>query len=183
MPAEAVNAADDSDEALLAAWADGDPTAFGVVYERWRGRALAYAIRMVGRREVAEEVCVDVFTRVLEGAWQPTGRFRPFLFTALHRACIDRLRRERSWRKAWLRWLPDREAATPDAAVLADDRQRQLERALATLSDDHRAVIGLYYGQELPSREVATILGCTDQQVRSRLSYARRLLREALEAP
>ena len=35
----------------------------------------------------------------------------------------------------------------------------------------------LYYNQELPSKEVARILGLEDHQVRSRLSYARKKLR------
>jgi RNA polymerase sigma-70 factor (ECF subfamily) len=142
---------------------------------------LGYAQRMLGRRELAEEVCVDVFTRILEGAWRPTGRFRPFLFTLVHRACIDRLRRQTSWRRAWRRWLPDQASDDPGETLEAVDRAQAVQQAMAALPEKHRAVLSLYYGQELPSREVAQVLGCTDQQVRSQLAYARRLLREHLE--
>jgi len=56
-----------------------------------------------------------------------------------------------------------------------------LERAIAALPEAHRAVVLLTYRHDLTSREVAEVLGCGDQEVRSRLSYARRLLRERLE--
>ena len=68
-----------------------------------------------------------------------------------------------------------------DDALADADEARRLTAAMDALGEEHRAVLLLYYSQELPSREVAEILGCSDQQVRSRLSYARRKLREQLE--
>ena len=70
----------------------------------------------------------------------------------------------------------------PQAALEAESQRTRLLEAVQQLPPEHRAVLLLYYSQELPSKEVAAALGCTDQQVRSRLSYARRKLREILEA-
>ncbi len=170
-----------TDEELALAHAAGDADAFEQLFERYRGRVLSYARRMLGRREVAEEVCATTFVRVLEGRWKPTGRFRSYLFAVAHRACLEKLRKRRTALRfvPWLRESPPEQ--TPEELALIGDRQRQIDCAMSALDTDQRTVLLLYYGQELASREVAEIVGCTDQQVRSKLAYARRKLREKLE--
>ena len=172
-----------ADEALVAAYRRGDERAFEVLFARYRDRVTGYAWRMLGRREEAEEVCVEAFCRVVEGRWSPTGRFRAFLFTVVHRRCLDRIRRRgRKQRALQLLGFGRTADPTPQDALELGERNAQLEAALRELPEEHRATVMLFYGQELGSKEVAAVLGCTDQQVRSRLSYARRKLRKALES-
>lgn len=171
-----------SDEDLFHAYKKGDDDAFAALFERHRGSLTSYAWRMVRRREEAEEVCIEAFCRVLEGSWRPGGSLRAFLFTVVHRLCIDRIRkRKRVIPFPGTRREEPTDYTTPEHAVEADRRARAVEKAMARLPETHRAVLLLYYQQEMPSREVAEVLQCTDQQVRSRLSYARRLLRDELE--
>ncbi len=173
-----------SDEALMAAWRAGDERAFRVLFERYRGRVTNYAWQMVRRREVAEEVCLEAFCRLVEGAWRPSGSFRSFLYTVVHRLCLDALRRRSRRDRALLRLrVPRPEPPGPDAMTQDAQQRAQLTDALAALPEEHRAVLLLYYHQELRSREVAEVLGLEDHQVRSRLSYARRLLRQQLAEP
>lgn len=173
-----------SDEALALAWTAGDPAALAVLFERYRDRVTGYAWRMLRRREEAEEVCLEVFCRVAGGAWAPSGSLKAFLFTVAQRLCLDRLRRRGFADRAHLAIAAMTGTAdTPEAAAVADDRLARLEIGLAALPEAHRAAVLLFYGQELASKEVADILGCTDQQVRSRLSYARRALRATMLPP
>ena len=170
-----------SDEDLIARFRTGHPQAFEVVFLRYRDRATGYAWRMLQRREEGEEVALEAFTKIVNGAWQPTGSFKSFLFSVVHRMCIDRLRK----RQRVLRLMPrlkaePRDTRTPEDAAVGKDDLRRLERALAKLPEAQRAPLLLYYRQELPSKQVASIIGCSDQQVRSRLSYARRMLRELM---
>jgi RNA polymerase sigma-70 factor (ECF subfamily) len=172
---------DDTDEALLARFLAGEDQAFTQLYERWSGRALHYAVRMVGAREVAEEIVTDAFVTVVQGQAAPTGRFRSYLFTVVHRRCLDRMRRRTTRARAHHLLQPVPETPDPEGRL---DRRRevaQLEAAIDRLPEEHRAAVTLFYTQGLPSAEVAAILGITDQQVRSRLSYARRALRSHLE--
>ncbi|MCB9687147.1 MAG: sigma-70 family RNA polymerase sigma factor [Alphaproteobacteria bacterium] len=174
-------AAERSDDQLLRAWSDGEDRAFDELYRRWAGRVTAFCLRMLGRREEAEEICVDAFARVVEGRARPQGSFRSWVFTVAHRACIDRLRRRT--RTARVLSLFGRTAATaldPEEGLLRGERERALARAVDALPVDHRAIVLLAVVQELPAREVGEILGLTDQQVRSQLSYARRLLRDLI---
>ena len=136
---------------------------------------------MLGRGELADEVVATTFVRVLEGRFKATGRFSSFLFSVAHRQCLEQLRRSHTARRfsPWVK--PTREQPTPEDTLVRTDRQRRLGAALLELPERHRTVLQLYYGQELPSKDVAEILGCSDQQVRSRLAYARRLLRDQLD--
>ena len=171
----------DSDEALLALFYAGQQSAFAVLYERYWERTLRYAWRMLRRREEAEELCAEVWMQLAQGVWKPTGMVRSFLFTLLHRRCLDRLRR----RQRRLRLLPwgrqePASAQTPEEAAVHSERLCRLERALAGLSEQHRTAVLLFYVEGLSSQQVAQAMGCSDQQLRSRLSYARRLLKEEL---
>ena len=62
-----------ADETLLIAWRRGDEVAFETLFERHKGPLTSFAWRMLRRREEAEEVCLEAFTRVIEGAWRPGG--------------------------------------------------------------------------------------------------------------
>ncbi|MFT7518411.1 MAG: RNA polymerase sigma-70 factor (ECF subfamily) [Kiritimatiellia bacterium] len=171
-----------TDEQLLTSWRSGDSTSFNTLFDRYRDRVIGYAWRMVRNHEEAEDIALESFCRVLEGAWRPGGSFRSFLFTVTHRLCIDRLRkRQRTLRFASLWRAAPRITQTPEEAAVNDQRHKALELALADLPDEHRATVLLYYGQEIGSKDVARILGCTDQQVRSRLSYSRKRLRQWLQ--
>lgn len=170
------------DAALLRAHEGGDPRAFETLYDRYYSRTVRYAWRMLRRREEAEELCTEVFLQLHQGAWTPHGSIQGLLFTVVHRRCVDRLRqRNRILRlREWIPW--GRQAPeSPEQVALLSERQQRLEAAIGTLPEKHRSTLLLYYGQELSSREVAEILECTDQEVRSRLSYARKKLRSLLQ--
>lgn len=177
-----VNSSLPSDEALIERYTRGDETAFHDLYARYQERAVMYAWRMLRRREVAEEVCAEVFVQIAQGAWSPTGTFRAFLFTLIRNRCLDRLRRNQRWQRLLpgLHNLFERAHQTPEQAIADDQRRFLLESALATLSEAHRTIVLLFYGEELTSREIAAVMGCSDQQVRSKLSYARQKLRGLL---
>lgn len=160
----------------------GDPAAIDALWRLHAGAATGYATRILGRREEAEEVVNDSFLKVVTGRAQADRSFRSYLFTVVHRACLDQLRRREVRTRLW----PVIRAAiapvpAPDEALEQAGEQAALERALRKLSVEHRAVVLLYYREELSSREVAEVLGTSDQQVRSQLSYARRKLRALIE--
>jgi len=170
-----------ADETLLLAWRKGDEGAFETLFERHKGPLTSFAWRLLRRREEAEEVCLEAFTRVIEGAWRPGGSVKSFLFTIVHRLCVDRLRARRRVIPLFGRRDDEGHDVTPEKALVAGEESRRVERALAKIPEGHRAVLLLYYQEELPSKDVADILGIDDQQVRSRLSYARKLLKQHLD--
>jgi RNA polymerase sigma-70 factor (ECF subfamily) len=100
-------------------------------------------------------------------------------YRVLVRACHDQLRKQRRQPHV-LQLVPDDEWE-PDASAAVANRE-QLERAFRTLSAEQRAAIVLQYYRGLTLDEIAGILRVPVGTVRSRLHYAKRSLRAAIEA-
>ena len=100
-------------------------------------------------------------------------------YRVLVRACHDQLRKQR--RRAPVLHLLEKGAAQEDPAIAIADRE-QLGRAFERLSSDQRTAIVLQYYRGLTLPEIAEVLGVPIGTVRSRLHYAKRALRAAVEA-
>ena len=100
-------------------------------------------------------------------------------YRILVRACHDQLRQQRR-RAPIVELLPaPGTEPEPDVAVL---RRDELDRAFRRLSTEQRAAVVLQYYRGLTLPEIAEILGVPVGTVRSRLHYAKRALRAAIEA-
>jgi RNA polymerase sigma-70 factor (ECF subfamily) len=100
-------------------------------------------------------------------------------YRVLVRSCHDQLRKQR--RQATALHLLAVDGAHEDPAIAVANRE-QLERAFRTLSTDQRAAIVLQYYRDLTLTEIAEVLDVPIGTVRSRLHYAKRALRSAIEA-
>ena len=180
-----------NDEELMLRFQRGDEAAFDQLVVRYGSAVKGFAARVTSRPDEAEDVYVETFVRVVESAhrWRPTGSFRSYLFTIAWRICLDTCRRNARHRRAMqvMREQPATlpvaaQPASPEAQVAAAQRQQRLEQGIAELPERHRAALLLTYRQGLSSPEVGEILGWSAQEVRSKLAYARRLLRQHLLA-
>ena len=133
--------------------------------------------------QAAEEAWSETFLKVVRArqSYSPEGNFRAWVITIARRCAQDSRRRQRRW----IRLLTHRKESTsdqpmpvepPENLLLRGERIAAVKEALQVLSEEHRSIVLLTYQQDLSSVEVADILGLTSQQVRSRLTYARRLL-------
>ena len=160
----------------------GDDEAFARLAAACGDRLHAIAHRILRDVTLAE----DATQQALLAIWQKLPRLRdPARFDAwsyrlLVNACYDEGRRRHLW-KPGFRAVSDIETAAPDAldAVHARD---ELERGFRQLSIDHRAVLVLHLYLHLSVDEVAEALSVPAGTVRSRLHYAARAMRAALEA-
>jgi RNA polymerase sigma-70 factor (ECF subfamily) len=107
-------------------------------------------------------------------------RFDGCAYRLLVRACYSESRKTRRLAPNLLVMHIDDSSASDDIATVAD--RDQLERAFRRLSVDHRAVVVLHHHLDLSLVEVAEALGVPVGTVRSRLFYAMRALRAALDA-
>jgi RNA polymerase sigma-70 factor (ECF subfamily) len=160
----------------------GDREAFGVLVVHTSDRLYAIATRILRDTELAE----DALQGALLTAWRqlPTlrdpDRFDAWVRRLLVHACYAEARRQRSW-AANVRVLPVDGPAAPDMLVSVADRDA-LDRAFRRLTIEQRAVFVLHHHVGLPLVEIAETLGVPAGTARSRLHYATRALRAAVEA-
>jgi len=159
----------------------GDLDAFASIAFELSDRLMGLAHRILRDHGAAEEALQVALLRI----WKDLPSLREpdavdaWAARILVRACQDSLRHTRRSGRV-LQLLPQ-EGHVEDPSAGFGERQ-ELERAFGTLSADHRAVVVLHYYRDLSLADIAGTLDIPIGTVRSRLHYARRALRVALEA-
>jgi len=160
----------------------GDREAFTRLAGTLTAPFLEVARRILRDTDAAE----DATQQALVTVWQrlpqlrDPDRFEAWSYRLLVRACYAEGRRSRRWAPS-ISLMPTHDAAETDGLGILIDRD-QLERAFRRLSVDHRAVVVLRHYQHLSLEEVAVALGVPVGTVGSRLHYALRELRSAIQA-
>jgi len=179
------------DEQLMLWYQKGDVAAFDSLVRRHRNGLISFLMRMTGVRAMAEEVEADTWLRIHRAAarYEPRAAFSTYLYTVAYRQCLTVLQSKANKIKA-ADVDPERLGRSPlgagavpawsdpERATIIDDQLKRLDREVADLPEAHRAAFLLYYVQGLSCREVAGVLNLTPKEVKGRLAYARRLLRE-----
>jgi RNA polymerase sigma-70 factor (ECF subfamily) len=161
----------------------GDRDAFSELVARSLGRLTAVA-RMILRDEYAaqdavQDTCIEAW-RSLPGLREP-DRFEAWMRRLLVRACFKAIRHGRRTGAMEVRLTPGDEPAVGgvERHLAVHD---QLERGLAQIPPDQRAVIVLVYYLDLPLADAAQAMDVPLGTVKSRLSRATNALRAAIEA-
>jgi RNA polymerase sigma-70 factor, ECF subfamily len=160
----------------------GDREAFNELARGEIDRLYRVAHRILRDTELAR----DATQQTLLEAWRDlpnlrdADRWEAWTYRLLVRACYRASRHERRL-SGDVRLIPIDPVFEPDTAVTVADRD-ELERGFRRLPTDQRAVVVLHHYLGMPLTEVAQALGIPDGTARSRLHYATRRLRLALEA-
>jgi RNA polymerase sigma-70 factor, ECF subfamily len=170
------------DRAIIEQAARGDRDAFGVLARIHGDRLFAIALRILhdsGRSE-------DAVQQALVQAWhelprlRDPNRFEPWLHRILINACFEEGRRTRAW-SSHIRVLPIDGPAGPDETRHLADRD-EIDRGFRRLPPEQRAILVLHHYLGLTPTEIAETLGVPVGTARSRLHYAHRAMRAALDA-
>lgn len=172
----------EQDAALMRRIAAGDAAAYRSVVDAHLSAILAYAYRLLGSREEAEEVAQETFLRVWQNAerYESTARLTTWLHTIARNQAVDRLRKRRPTLGS------DSLDAEPASGRPSDFLERKqaaegVQQALERLAPRQREAIVLVHYQGLSNGEAAEVLGVGVEAVESLLGRARRKLRELLQ--
>lgn len=180
--AEAARPSTPDDRELLARIASGDLQAFERLYRNYQPRLTRFLTTLLKRPQLIEEVLDDTMMVVWQGAGNFRGSSKPstWVFAIAYRKAA----------KARARWPdPVEEPAIdtrvsdepqPDEELHHDHLRGALLRAMDQLSADHRAVVDLTYFHGLGYRDIAEIVGCPVDTVKTRMFHARRRLKQVM---
>lgn len=147
---------------------------FDDIYAKYAAAVFRYALKCVGRRDVAEDVASDVFLTLHRHlADIDVGQLPGWLFTVARNRAIDYWRRAEVERK-YLATLPPLETTWEPSLVF-------WLRETKALKPVHRAALILRYVHGLDRAEIAQRLGLSENQVKGHLQYALTILRRELE--
>lgn len=172
------------DVALLARIRARDEAALLQLYDRYQHLLMALALRLVGDRQVAEEVLQDVFVRLWEanaGFDERRGSVSAWLFGITRNRAIDVLRSAQHHARA--REREDIPRSRPDGGDIAEMVTTRLavRDALDALSPERRQAVELVYFGGLTHQEAAAALnqplGTTKGRIRAAMDQLRATLR------
>jgi RNA polymerase sigma-70 factor (ECF subfamily) len=173
--------------ALVERLRNGDAIAFDTVYAELNRQLYTFLVRLTRRRDVADDLLEETWLRLVKhaGRLRPDTRLGPWLFTVARNLYVSYLRSrllEDSAMSSGLALWPVATAhASPFEATAANELERRVERALASLPVASREVLLLVWVAGLDPSDAADVCGVTPQTLRQRLHRARMALTQALD--
>ena len=174
------------DEALVDRVLGGDVQCFELLMRRNNTRLYRAIRSLVNDEDEVEELMqqayVLAYTRL--GQFSRGARFSTWLLRIGLNEALQRLRRDRRWPRIAPEVLEEEPSmtATPEQGLARAQLNHLLEQLVDDLPDSHRSVFVLREIEQLSTAEVAEVLGITADNVKQRLSRAKAMLRNALEA-
>ena len=188
----------DADESLMLRYAAGDMAAFDTLYGRHEMGVWRFVLRSVRDPALADDLLQDVWFAVVRHAasYQPTARFKTWLFTMAHNRVVDHFRTARN--HVSLDGDADSGVEGGGAGALGDRLEadsgfgpvRQLQsreqaaaliEAVEQLPLDQREAFLLQAEAGMAVEEIARTTGTSFETAKSRLRYARNFLRQRLQ--
>ena len=176
----------DDELSLLRHIAQKDRSAFEALYALYYRRLFSYLFKLTRRAEMVEEVLNEVMLVIWMKAASFDGRSRPSTWIfgiAYHKAMKALAQRRPAEQPGESRAGEAVEAADPDepeSLMARRELASTLGRALAALSPEQRAVVELTYYYGLSYQEIAEVVNCPVNTVKTRMFHARRRLRDLL---
>jgi RNA polymerase sigma-70 factor (ECF subfamily) len=186
-----------SDAELVRAASAGRQTAFDVLIERYQRRAVSVAYRLLGNLHDALEVCQESFIRAYRNldSLEDGRRFGSWLLRIVTNLSLN-FRRDRAVERQRVsledcildehHTRSERVADAPHsderpgAELAAEELRSAVQAAIADLPEQQQTALVLFSFEQLPQKEVASIMECSVEAVKWHVFQARKKLREQL---
>ena len=164
----------------------GDAGAFDVVYAMFNARLFTFLARLTRSRERAEDLVEETWMRLVTHAdrLRPDTMLGPWLFTVARNLHVSHCRSrmlEESYAGDGLGLWPQAPSSSPYEETAANEFERRVEAALATLPVAYREVLLLVAVEGLGPSEAAEVCGISPAALRQRLKRARDMLAQRLD--
>lgn len=175
---------------LIQQIAQQDKNALSLLYDCYAKVLYSLAFRILGSKEEAEEVVLDVFTQVWQNAQQyqtERGSVDAWLFLLTRSRSLDRLRVMRRQTRvvqasvSIVQGGTPSTKPTPEEYVLISERREYIDSALQQLPFEQRQALELAYFKGLTYSEIGTETGKTLGTVKTRLRLGLNKLRGLLQ--
>ena len=141
-----------------------------------QGRLRRFLISLCGDAALADDIAQEALVRAYVSSGRFIGNFKAWIFRIAYNCFIDNLRRMSA---------PPSDLDSPEALHVADGaasdaafRHEELQRALALIPEKERTAIVLHYFEDLPVKEIASVMQVPSGTVKYYLSVGRDHLKQ-----
>jgi RNA polymerase sigma-70 factor (ECF subfamily) len=159
----------------------GEMSAFEDLISVMERPLLYYAASLTGSQDSGLDVLQDAWLKSFRDIHRlkDPGSLRPWLYAIVRGIAIDRIRQSYSREKAEQAQLDDFQET--DEPSFAEEDAAALHQALGEIGVRHREVLVLHFIEDLSIAEIASVVGCSEGTVKSRLHYAKRAMKAILK--
>ncbi len=186
---------DDPDVQNMLRFQQGDMEAFQELFQKFSPAVVNFAAKFLGGRARAEEIAQEVFIQVYrwQNRYEPTAKFSTWLFKIAHNHCLNEVRKGEY--KVYLepfdlpadkegeereRNLPAPDAERGEELLAAKEAAGRIQEILDRIPDNQRTAILLSRLEGMSYQEVADVIGCTENAVKSLVFRATQNLKDGL---
>lgn len=163
-----------------------EPAAWDALFRRYQLPLYVYVFELVRHEPTSLDLVQETFIAAARhiGGLRDDAKFGSWLFGIAHQKCLQH------WRKPVRNHssLDDLETATieadepPDESLIRKEDEAAFMKLIEQLPPVQRAALLLHYLEDFPLEEIANITGTSVGTIKSRLHYAKKKLRQLLEA-
>lgn len=160
----------------------GDRAAFARLVERYWDRLYRWLYHLTRDRHAAEDLTQETFLKALAAirSFRPGSNFRAWVFRIGHNNFVNQKRADRRTKHPLPEDAAGAEVGSPGDAAENREALEVVGKAVAALPPDFRSALMLRVEEGLSFREVARVLGTTEETARWRVFKARQKLMKVL---
>ena len=163
------------ENALMMQVKGGQLESLATLFESNQVRLFNYFLRMGNNRALSEDLVQETFMRILayRTSFSGTSRFRTWLYSIARNTAIDHYRKNKHSHKHDELFEEQLEGDGNITDIMElDQKQALFTRALETISSEHREIIILSRFQQLKYEEIAELIGCNLNTLKTRMRSA-----------
>lgn len=172
----------DTDQELIAKTLQGQTKAYGVLVLRYQDFIYTIVLRIVKKKEEAEEIAQDTFVKAYEklSSFQGTSKFSSWLYSIAYRKALDFLKKQRRFKpEVDIEAIPSGSVASIENGLqkmITKERSELIQDCLMQLPETNAAIITFYYFEGLSVKEISTITELSEDNIKIRLYRSRKQL-------
>ena len=172
-----------NDNQLVRECLRGDVEEFKKIVEKYRGKAMAMALNILGNREDAEDACQETFLQTYRhlDRFDIEKSFSNWLLSILYKRCLDQLRKRRRFFVFYKKAKHEAEGKIRSQTLNPTIQNPHIPSFLERLSPKERSSIYLWANEGFTSKEIAEVLKCSPNTARIHLHKARKKIKSLLE--
>ena len=192
-PSNNTLASEIADRILVERAQSGDPTAFDELVKRYQPRLFSMIYGMTSNHADTWDLSLETFEKAYQSllSFKNNSEFYTWLYRIGYNLTVNFLKRNKHRFNMSLddedldlgnrpELIDPNVAGDGEKQARLNELKKKLNESLGKLSHHHRAVVNFFDVQGLSHGEIAKILGCKEETVRSRLFYAHKQLQKFL---
>ena len=165
----------------------GDTNAFSILVEKYKTMVFTLALKMVKSREEAEEISQDTFIKAFKNLnkFKGDSKFSTWLYKIGYRTCLDSLKKNKEkYNTDTIDEITINKIKSTEGVLEGIERKERAEvinTCMLSLPEDERAVLWMFYFEELSLKEIIELTEFSEANVKVKLHRARKRLLTIVE--